>query len=979
MKIHSTKHVCTPKAAASLKPVKTFGRFSWLSTISLSLPFGTLIKDAVSIQSARPMQRLFQYAKGLSSLKKECKNLFRYLGKPAKQLIYIIPLIVALQTTAQETRFKLDVEEATIVQIIDQLRSQSEINFIYNHEEVGKYEPVTIKISGATLEEVLSTSLKNTGLTYKLINSTVVITPIKENPESKSSLLGLTQTVRGQILDIDSQTPLIGATVLIAGTNPPIGAITDIDGNFRLQKVPVGRVNLALSYVGYKNKTVSNVVINSGKEVVLELGMQESAVKMKELIITASDNKGETINDMVMVSGRSVSTEETSRYAGAFSDPSRILASFAGVTTSQNAENDIIVRGNSPKYIQWRLEGLEITNPSHFGDQNGIKGGISALNNNLLATSDFYTGAFSPEYGNALSGVYDAKLRSGNNEKFESAIGIGLLGTDVTLEGPFKKGYGGSYLVNYRYSTIALINDLGLVDVDGALSYQDATFKVNLPTKNIGTFSFFGLGGLSGFKIEDYQPDGQAVPDNGILRENIREDYNKANYLVNLGMNHTLSLDKKSFLNTSLSYSNTSNREDTYDNATIKTFDSTGAFKEDSVVNRNLSYRNRLSDVTIRAAMTYNRKINARNKFQVGTKYELFNYDYEQSQFQNETNSTFTLIDFDESVSVIRNFVSWKHQFNDDISLVTGLHNVNVLLNNKHTLEPRAAVNWKITKTSSVQFGYGNHSKTENIHNYFAKVEQENGDITEPNRDLDLLKAHHYVLGLEKQFNENLKGKVELYYQDLYNLPVANDDTSYYATVNEGTDFRYVDLVNKGTGKNYGVEVTLERFFSNSYYYLINGSLYESKYKSLENVERNTQYNGRFLLNALAGKELTNLGRKDNQSLALNGKLFLGGGRRIIPLLRDEQGNLNVDPENNRFWDYEKAYDNKLDDIFQLNVSMSYKWNKPKATHELFIDLVNITNNSGRVFEYYDESEPGDVGYVRQFSFFPNLMYRAYF
>ena len=266
----------------------------------------------------------------------------------------------------------------------------------------------------------------------------------------------------------------------------------------------------------------------------------------------------------------------------------------------------------------------------------------------------------------------------------------------------------------------------------------------------------------------------------------------------------------------------------------------------------------------------------------------------------------------------------------------------------------------------------------ESIHNYFAQVEQPNGSIATPNQDLDLLKAHHAVVGYKRQFTENLVGKVELYYQHLYDLPVENLDSSYYATINEGLEFRYVDLVNRGTGSNYGAEVTLERFFD-GFYYLLNGSVYNSSYKSLEGVERNTQFNGQYLINALAGKEWDGWGKKENQTFGLNTKIFFGGGKKIIPLLRDDQGNLAVDPATNSYWDYEKAYESKIEDIYQVTLSASYKWNKPKATHELFMNLDNVTNNKGKLSEFYDESEPGSVGYLTQFGFFPNLMYRVYF
>jgi hypothetical protein len=346
---------------------------------------------------------------------------------------------------------------------------------------------------------------------------------------------------------------------------------------------------------------------------------------------------------------------------------------------------------------------------------------------------------------------------------------------------------------------------------------------------------------------------------------------------------------------------------------------------------------------------------------------------------QDTTKAMFTLADFNENISTLSNFISLKHRFNENLTVVAGIHNMNVLFNQKSTIEPRIALNWQVSSTSSISAGYGKHSTMESVHNYFAKVEQADGSVTEPNKDLDLLKADHYVLGYEKRFGENLRVKLEAYYQNLYNLPVENNDTSYYSTINEGTGYRYVELVNKGTGKNYGVELTIERFFNNSYYYLINASVFNSKYKSLEGIERNTQYNNNYLVNVLFGKEFANRGKKKNQTLNLNAKVFLGGGQRYIPLLRDAQGNLAVDPANNKFWDYKKAYDSKFEDFYKVNLSAGYKWNKQKITHELFVNIDNITNAQAKLSEYYDEKLPGKVGYVKQFGMYPNLMYRLYF
>jgi len=789
----------------------------------------------------------------------------------------------------------------------------------------------------------------------------------------------LTQTIRGIILDTDTKLPLIGATVKSMDIEPAIGASTDTEGQFRLSQVPIGRISLQVSYMGYQNTTLPNIVVNSAKEVILEIEMQESTVKIDAVLIVANAKKGEATNDMSLLSGRAISAEETNRYAGGFNDPSRIMSNFAGVTSTQDGSNDIIVRGNSPKYVQWRLEGVQISNPNHFADQGSAGGAVSALNNNLLAASDFYTGAFSPEYGDALSGVYDVKLRPGNNEQFESVFGFGLTGTDLTLEGPFKKGYGGSYLVNYRYSTITMLSNLGLVDIGGIPKFQDAAFKVVLPAQKAGIFSLFGLGGLSSFSFEDVKPSTWVTPGNNAMKGNIREDYKKGTHLANIGVNHTLSIGDNSFIKTTLSYSSEGIKDDIFESKTLQIRDKDGVFLRDSILGTALNFKNRLLRSTYRSAVTYSNKINAKNKIQIGAKFNFFDLDIAQSQLSDDELARTSLVDFNEHISTLGTFISWKHRLNEAITIVAGAHNMNVLYNKKSTLEPRLAVKWQLNPRNAISAGYGKHSMMESVHNYFTKGTLPDGSVISPNKDLGLLKADHFVVGYEKRFTKNLMAKVEVYYQHLYNLPVENLDTSYYSTINEGLEFRYVDLVNKGTGKNYGIEVTVERFFHNNYYFLVNTSLYQSKYKALEGIERNTRFSGDYLFNFLAGKEFVRLGKKKNQTLGINAKMSFGGGQKIIPLLRDAQGALAVDPANNRFWDYEKAYEDKIEDTYQVLATISYKFNRRKTTHEIFLNMDNLTNTKGNLSEYYDEKEPNSIGYVTQFGFFPNVLYRLYF
>lgn len=305
-----------------------------------------------------------------------------------------------------------------------------------------------------------------------------------------------TQTVRGTIVDLDAQVPLIGATIQLISNNP-VGTTSDIDGKFQLDNIPTGRQSFVVQYLGYETQKLEELVVTPSKEVVLNIKLKESVAQLNEVIVQASSNGHEALNEMSMISARSMTIEELNRQPANFYDPARMALGFSGVTSAGDDEsNEIVVRGNSPAGILWRIEGIEVSNPNHFSEAGTAGGGISMLSTNAMGTSDFFAGAFPAEFGNALSGVFDIKLRNGNNNTTEAAAQIGLLGLNAAVEGPLKKGYGGSYLINYRYSTLGIIESLGVIESGGGNpDFQDLSFKVRLPTKKAGTFSLFGLGG----------------------------------------------------------------------------------------------------------------------------------------------------------------------------------------------------------------------------------------------------------------------------------------------------------------------------------------------------------------------------------------------------------------------------------------------------------------------------------------------------
>lgn len=252
----------------------------------------------------------------------------------------------------------------------------------------------------------------------------------------------ITQTVRGTVIDMQTLTPLPGANVILLNSDPIIGVSADENGRFRLENIPVGRIGIRVTFLGYKDVFMTSLDLLAGKELVLKIEMEEVAIMSEEVVITANSEKDNPINDMASVSARSFTVEETERFAGSRNDVSRMASNYAGVRGTDDSRNDIIIRGNSPSGLLWRLEGVDIPNPNHYGSTESTGGPVSILNNNQLANSDFMTGAFPAEYGNAISGVFDLKMRNGNDEKHEFLGQIGFNGFEFGAEGPISREKG---------------------------------------------------------------------------------------------------------------------------------------------------------------------------------------------------------------------------------------------------------------------------------------------------------------------------------------------------------------------------------------------------------------------------------------------------------------------------------------------------------------------------------------------------------
>jgi hypothetical protein len=743
----------------------------------------------------------------------------------------------------------------------------------------------------------------------------------------------LTQTIRGVVNDKQSQSPLPGVVVQVLGTPSVMATSCDGDGHFRIEKVPVGRWQIRFSLLGYAEK-IQTVILDAGKEAVLKIEMEENAINAQEVVVVAAQDKTATNNKMATVSARVFSAEEAARYAGSRNDPARMAANFAGVSGANDSRNDIVIRGNSPLGVLWRLNGVDIPNPNHFGNSGSTGGPVSILNNNTLGNSDFMTSAFPADYGNATAGVFDLKMREGNNEKYEFLGQIGFNGFELGAEGPFVKGKPGSFLFNYRYSTLSVFKALRIDFGTGAAvpQYQDMNFKVDLPTKKAGRFSFWGLGGLSYVAL--LESDKKAGQD--LYGFSARDTYFRSNVGAS-GLSHTYLLKHNDYIRTNIGISGSVNRiqADRIDTA----FKTPGNLKPE-YRQTNLNYKYSFNT-------SYNRKFNSHDFMSVGVYADVLQSTFVDSNDAKFGYNTFVVLrNYKGTTALLRGFAQWQHKFNDKWVSTLGVSNQYLVLNQSNALEPRGGLKYQLNKKQALTLGGGLHSQLQPLYIYFASTTQ-NGVRTETNRSLDFTRAAHSALSWDMNLGE-FRIKSEIYYQYLYRVPVRNYSDPF-SILNLGADFtspNIANLVNSGNGRNYGLELTVEKFYSKGYYVLITSSLFQSKYQASDKVWRSTAFNGNHVSNVLAGKEFK-IGK--NSVISIDVRATYAGGKCYTPIDL-EASKLRKDEVR----DISQAYSQRYPDYFRMDVKPGFKWNQKKVTHEWSIDIQNITRHENVFQQSYD-------------------------
>ncbi len=763
----------------------------------------------------------------------------------------------------------------------------------------------------------------------------------------------LTQTFRGEVLDSYTELPLPGATVVLLGTDPLKGTTTDVNGNFRMENLPVGRINVQVSMVGYKPAVLNNLLLTSGRELVVEVKLEEQVYSIDDISVRPDFRKDQAVNEMAVVSARSFTIDETERFAGSLGDPSRMAANYAGVSSVSDQRNDIVIRGNSPLGLLWRLEGVEIPNPNHFGSIGSTGGPISMLNINHLTNSDFYTAAFPAEFGNALAGAFDIRMRNGNNQKHQFMGQMGFNGFELGAEGPFSKESQASYMVNFRYSTLEVLHAAGMSFGTGSAipEYKDLSFKINIPLEK-GRVSLFGLGGNNRIAMLSSESDDARYGFTGV-------DLYNSNKMGVTGLNHVYYFNDDSRLTSSISISGIESTADIFD--------------MDFHPDRERIIES-LGEVKYTLSSKYSHRFNSRNYLNAGFVYDLYNVSYNGKELQPPGDHYTYYIDNTGEMGFGRLFAEWQHRFSDELSVTSGLHTSRLFLNNSYSFEPRLGMKWEFTEGQSFNIGAGMHSQTQMKAVYFTQrlTDTLNLVYEKTNIDLDFSRSLHLVAGYDRLLGKEHRLKLEVYYQRLYNIPVAWRRPEF-SLMNQGGGYSFLaydNMENSGTGENKGIELTLEKFLNKGFYYLVTASVFDSGYRGYDGVWRNSAFNNNFVFNALTGYEWKT---GSNSLLSADLKMVYAGGHRKLPI--DEQQSM---ADNTLRYNWDKAYEERFPDYFRLNGRLTYRLNRNSADHEWALDLQNMTNRQNIFVQNWNSSEQKVETYY-QMGFMPMMTYRVYF
>jgi CarboxypepD_reg-like domain len=748
-----------------------------------------------------------------------------------------------------------------------------------------------------------------------------------------NALFAQTQTLRGRVSEDLSEKPIASVNIVLLPDNQ--GISTDAKGNYRIENVKTGRHQLKISAIGYETVLLSELLVESGKEVIMDVKLRIGTTEIPQIVIAADQNSRE-----IAPTSQLITIEQVLRYPATFNDPARLAAFLPGVASDNDAANHISIRGNSPNSMSWRIENAEIVNPNHLTNagtasdlpvQNG--GGVNVLSAQMLGTTRFLAGAMPAGYGNSVAGLFDMRLRNGNNEKLEGVVQLGLIGLEAALEGPISKKNGSSFLMNYRYSTVGLLAKMGVPLGDETTDFQDFAATLNFPTKKMGTFKpFFVIGESHNYhaalKSELWKDD----------KDSKEIEFNSAMGI--LGIKHTLNLNKNLAWTTTAAFS----------------------------TNQSWRIQRIFPITTFHDLYKGMQKTSLHTAFsQVLSTTQTLNFGA-QLTAQHQWYQSSIIIDAAQvraSELLLQPYMNWEKRWTSRFQTVLGMQFSNYFVANQqhYNQEPRLSAQYRIADNQKISVSLASQSKI------IPSIQPESEVLVHFYPQYGYLKSYNMDINYTYTTNSGHQWQINPFYQWLNGAPITKQGDSFLNFYDGTTVFNTKEL--KNTGNNYGISFQLRKYLDQNYYYLLNTTLLNSTYKAENGNTYPTRWQRPYIFNATGGKEWA-FNKKLTHILGVNLHVVTMAGAltNAVDEVASKSSLINT------IYDYKNPYSIRLKDYFRTDLRIYWKRNRTHYNSMLSLDIQNATNRLNEQYLYY-EHRAQKTTIKTQLGLLPILSYRV--
>lgn len=739
-----------------------------------------------------------------------------------------------------------------------------------------------------------------------------------------------TGVIFGKVKDKNTQEALIGVTIQLEGTQ--LGAVSDIDGRFKISEIPTASYNIKANFLGYEAQTFYNIVVTSGNSSELNINLEPVSSKLKEVQITAN-TFGKRLESPLSI--QSLTIEEIRNNPGGNYDISKVIQVLPGVggTGGNAARNDLIVRGGAPSENVYYLDGVEVPQINHFSTQGSGGGPQGILNVSFIEDVSLSTSSFAAKYDNALSSILQIRQRDGNPEKMEGNIRLSSTEFALSLEGPINKKT--TYMVSARRSYLDFF--FKLIDLPIRPNYWDFQYKVTHKFNDKTSLTAIGLGAIDEFTF--------AVPkESDPTKEYIIRAYptiNQWNYTVGFTLKH---LVRNGYYNVTLSRNMFNNQLDQFEDADFgneskRTFGSVS------------------NEIENKFRFDVNKFVDEwKFSYGVSAQYVKYNNDVFAKVANEVTDSTGAIVQpavyssFVTAIDFMKYgaFVSVNRKvLNEKLSLTLGLRaDINSFSSTangiKEVFSPRFSASYALTPKVNINATIGRYNKIP----AYTILGYKNGNGELVNSDVKNIVSDHIAGGLEFLPTPSLRITAEGFYKMYSNYPVSI--ATGISLANLGNDFGAIGneaVESSGKGKSYGFELFAQQKLIKDFYVTASYTFFYSKFSGLDGKYVSSTWDTRNLLSFIVGK-------KFKKGWELGAKYRLSGGEPYSPYdMVESQKMYTITGQG--VDDYSKLNTERLPTFHQLDMRIDKKFNYRRTTLNVYLDFQNVLMSKSVSKDYY--------------------------